>query len=388
MKTKAISFDYKHIVLSVAIMGLLLSALFVPRTFTHAQVSDRSVADLQAMIERLQDQIAALREQMQQRNYSVNVQEIIDTARQTATNAVCSVEWTRNLRIGDEGEDVRRLQQFLNDRGITVASSGPGAPGEESNYFGERTAVALARFQEQYSGDVLAPAGLGSGSGFFGSLTRAKIHRLCEPTDSNDVIADELELSCPQYQAPRCDSNEELVRGTKQANGCYSAPQCVPIDTEEEDETLTLSCPVYQAPLCSDNETLSSGTLQANGCYLAPQCVPADNSESTEEDQENTSLESDGNEGDTVSNTPTCSDGQKTYEEGETTDTIYYDNGLAQKLSDAAFVCIDGEWTVQGGSDPAGNSSAVGAVQGVSSTNKREMFRQVLQGFIEALKAL
>lgn len=54
---------------------------------------------------------------------------------------------TRELKIGDTGNDVRYLQKFLNTLGYTIRISGTGSLGREGDYFGEATARALRAFQ-------------------------------------------------------------------------------------------------------------------------------------------------------------------------------------------------------------------------------------------------
>jgi ELWxxDGT repeat protein len=83
-----------------------------------------------------------------------------------------TMTFPRNLAIGNGGEDVRRLQVTLNALGFIVSDVGPGSPGNETQYYGERTAAALRRFQEAYREYILVPAGLVEGTGFFGPLTR------------------------------------------------------------------------------------------------------------------------------------------------------------------------------------------------------------------------
>jgi peptidoglycan hydrolase-like protein with peptidoglycan-binding domain len=84
---------------------------------------------------------------------------------------------SRNLRLGDKGEDVRILQRFLNQNSLTqVSKSGPGSPLNESTYFGPLTKNAVIRFQELYAADVLTPVGLLAGTGFVGPFTRQKIN--------------------------------------------------------------------------------------------------------------------------------------------------------------------------------------------------------------------
>ena len=77
----------------------------------------------------------------------------------------------RDLKKGKTNTDVLRLEQFLNTKGFTVAPSGAGSVGKESNYFGPKTSKALAKFQKS----VGLPA-----TGYFGSMTRKYI---------NDMIA-------------------------------------------------------------------------------------------------------------------------------------------------------------------------------------------------------
>ena len=84
----------------------------------------------------------------------------------------------RNLQQGDQGTDVRALQQLLNARGFPLASDGPGSPGQETEYFGPATQAALIRFQESYASQILHPVGLTTGTGYFGPSTRAYITNL------------------------------------------------------------------------------------------------------------------------------------------------------------------------------------------------------------------
>lgn len=74
--------------------------------------------------------------------------------------------FTHDLQLGDTGEDVRALQQYLNAHGFQLASYGPGSPGNETDLFGLATQYQLAQFQKANG----LPA-----TGFFGPLTRAAI---------------------------------------------------------------------------------------------------------------------------------------------------------------------------------------------------------------------
>ena len=75
----------------------------------------------------------------------------------------------RNLTAGDSGDDVKTLQEFLLKEGVYPE-------GLITGYFGSLTKKAVTIFQEKYTSEILAPAGLGNGTGFVGPSTRKKIN--------------------------------------------------------------------------------------------------------------------------------------------------------------------------------------------------------------------
>ena len=87
----------------------------------------------------------------------------------------------RNLTIGSRGDDVRALQEILNKNNATlVAKSGPGSPGQETNYFGPLTKAAVIKFQELYADEILRPVSLNNGTGYVGQKTRNKLNSLAQ----------------------------------------------------------------------------------------------------------------------------------------------------------------------------------------------------------------
>ncbi len=89
----------------------------------------------------------------------------------------------RNLRLGDQGEDVRRLQAFLNSHGVPVAETGAGSLGQETTFFGPKTRQAVAAFQELHRAKILAPSNLVQGTGNFYTATREVMNALRNSTN-------------------------------------------------------------------------------------------------------------------------------------------------------------------------------------------------------------
>jgi hypothetical protein len=85
-------------------------------------------------------------------------------------------EFVKNLAYRDTDPDVLKLQQYLNAHGFTLAESGSGSPGEETDYFGSLTYAALIKFQNAHASAILAPVGLTQGTGYFGPATRAFVN--------------------------------------------------------------------------------------------------------------------------------------------------------------------------------------------------------------------
>ena len=151
-----------------------------------------TIAELEKKVRQLQAQVETMeRSESQERaTNGVRRDQVTDATGDTEAEMLqpCAQRWQQDLRVGSVGEDVLYLQQFLNQYSAAtrVASQGAGSPGNETTYFGPRTASALVRFQESYRADILVPNDLQNGTGYFGPSSRAKVRSMCQNmTDVN-----------------------------------------------------------------------------------------------------------------------------------------------------------------------------------------------------------
>lgn len=82
------------------------------------------------------------------------------------------VLFEKDLQKGDYGQDVKRLQEYLNQNGFVVTKSGPGSSGFENQNFGPATEKALKAFQEAHADVLLTPFFMTEGSGVLDKNTR------------------------------------------------------------------------------------------------------------------------------------------------------------------------------------------------------------------------
>lgn len=151
-------------------------------TTTTTPGTDVTNDDYASRIAALRQRISELRRLIQlKRGGSPQATGNADTTTQlSSTDSMCPYTWTRNLRLGDRGDDVLSLQKFLNEDVATQVAGTYGPSESETNYYGFATFRAVSTFQEKYRQDVLVPAGLSSGNGYFGTQTRAKANSLCQ----------------------------------------------------------------------------------------------------------------------------------------------------------------------------------------------------------------
>lgn len=140
-----------------------------------------------------------------------------------------------------------------------------------SGFFGRLTQKYLTDFQQKTG----LPA-----YGIAGTLTRAKIAEVCKNGKSNPV-------ACTADYRPVCGKPAYCLRGNTSTNGyskecaygktygnkCGLSSEGAQFMYEGECKTdREVSCPDFQTPRCGDGEVVVNGEKQSNGCYSAPYC--------------------------------------------------------------------------------------------------------------------
>ena len=83
-----------------------------------------------------------------------------------------SIVWEKDFSLGSYGDETKSLQKILINEGVWESEV------EATGFFGQITEEALARFQEEYSQEILNPIGLESGTGYFGAKTKDYLEKL------------------------------------------------------------------------------------------------------------------------------------------------------------------------------------------------------------------
>ncbi len=98
------------------------------------------------------------------------------------TVSASCINFPRDLKVGMRGDDVYALQKILNsDSSTVIAASDAGSPGNESDYFGPKTFLAVQAFQRLYGSELLQGGASSTPTGIADLPTRTKLGRLsCE----------------------------------------------------------------------------------------------------------------------------------------------------------------------------------------------------------------
>ena len=160
-----------------------VSALFAGAIVGAVMLAVFAAPAAAASVDELEDQIAALLAQLSALEGDDDSSEATATGNGYIHHPNVDYMFNTNLYLGDRGTDVMMLQKALNDGGYTVASTGAGSAGNETEYFGPATLQAVKAFQ---AANNISPV-----LGYFYPLTRAEMNRKGSVDTGDDEDEDE-----------------------------------------------------------------------------------------------------------------------------------------------------------------------------------------------------
>lgn len=117
----------------------------------------------------------------------------------------------KTLAFGSTDNQVKILQQFLNKNGYSLANSGVGSPGNETNFFGILTVNALTQLQEVYKAQI---PGIVNEKGVLGALTLNLINTWSNynpsPAPTQTVIKSNAQFTSPLYKGLQSEDVRRL----------------------------------------------------------------------------------------------------------------------------------------------------------------------------------
>ncbi len=168
----------------------------------------------------------------------------------TANAATCDMGMT-TLRQGSKSEAVKCLQQTLNAKGFTVATTGAGSMGMETTTFGPATKAAVMSFQA--SSNLVA-------DGVVGAMTKGALNAAMPTTPTN------LPEGCMSTLGFSTKTGLPCSTTTNLPDGCTSTVGFSPKTGMKCDSTITTPTPsttnftVSVNGTQGDIDTVSSGT--------------------------------------------------------------------------------------------------------------------------------
>jgi len=125
-------------------------------------------------IQEILDKIAILEKQLADLRGELQILLGAEAEAEAESAYSCS-SINQNLAYGVRNNTTTCLQEFLKAQGQEIYPEG-----FVTGFFGNLTRQAVIRFQEKYADEILAPLGLGTGTGFVGPSTIAKINTMIQ----------------------------------------------------------------------------------------------------------------------------------------------------------------------------------------------------------------
>lgn len=262
-------------------MLLVLSIATMPVP-THAVTTQELLDQIDALLKivlNLQQQIQALSSGTIQDSTPMPSINLADPASTGITSFlrpadydVCVRPITRSLSLGDDGEDVLALQEFLKDQGHYT--------GELGGFLGQLTQTAVQRYQTAH-GIVSTGTAATTGYGVVGPKTRSVIAAFCAQPLANEPKP--LLTSPAPTQSPTCSVVPTLPQnfcGTEYApeavygnDTCQTGWICKKLSTIITTPTIPSSntnvvCTSEYVPVCARMPAVDTPFTFSNNCFM------------------------------------------------------------------------------------------------------------------------
>jgi hypothetical protein len=186
-------------------------------------------------------------------NYLQGNSNFVQTINKNDLQTYCPYQFTKTLKQGDRGNDVKILQAILNsDARTIVTTQGPGSPNNETTLYGTATKDAVKRFQALFITPELGSYAIPIANGVLGPKTRIFINAICNDerfvsgNSSGQSIISTPVSSYTQSQNVNYTQNRGAVTATTNTQ-TQTAPnaQCtnaIPFTVNLQANTKTVKC--------------------------------------------------------------------------------------------------------------------------------------------------
>ena len=129
----------------------------------------------------------------------------------TAVQPPVSFFFTKLFKINSKNSEVKNLQRALNSLGFTVAQQGPGAKGNETDYYGKATREAVKKFQCKHN--IICQGNENTtGWGTLGPKTRAKLNEMTNGQTNREQPKEQTKQDqAPPSFPPNRQSNASAI---------------------------------------------------------------------------------------------------------------------------------------------------------------------------------
>ncbi len=179
---------------------------------------------------------------------------LVQTINKNDLKNYCPYQFTRTLKQGDSGNDVKILQAILNsDSRTIITTQGPGSPNNETTLYGAATKDAVKRFQALFITPELGSYAIPIANGILGAKTRVFINAICNDdrfvtgnSSAQSIVSTPISTYTQTQTSSSVDNgNTGINSQNSQQTQVNNAPICknaIPLKISLQANTRTVRC--------------------------------------------------------------------------------------------------------------------------------------------------